>query len=66
MAVQFYLDGQRFTALNGGPQFPSSEAISLEVTCETQDGTDCYWGKLSEKGEEGPCGWIGSHEFLPG
>jgi predicted 3-demethylubiquinone-9 3-methyltransferase (glyoxalase superfamily) len=58
MTVEFELNGQRFTALNGGPQFQFNEAISLEVTCETQDEIDYYWEKLSEKGEEGQCGWL--------
>jgi len=58
MTVRFELDGQRFTALNGGPQFKFSEAISFQVMCETQDEVDRYWSKLSAGGEEGPCGWL--------
>ena len=58
LTVEFELNGQRFTALNGGPQFKFSEAISLEVTCETQQEIDYYWDKLVEGGEEGPCGWL--------
>jgi predicted 3-demethylubiquinone-9 3-methyltransferase (glyoxalase superfamily) len=58
MTVSFELDGQRFVALNGGPEFTFSEAISFEVTCETQEEVDTYWSKLSEGGEEGPCGWL--------
>jgi predicted 3-demethylubiquinone-9 3-methyltransferase (glyoxalase superfamily) len=58
MTVSFELDGQRFVALNGGPEFSFSEAISFEVSCETQDEVDSYWNRLSEGGEEGPCGWL--------
>ena len=56
LTVEFELNGQRFTALNGGPEFKFSEAISLEVTCQTQQEIDTYWDKLVEGGEEGfPC-----------
>ena len=58
MTVTFELDGQKFVALNGGPQFAFSEAISFQVSCETQDEVDYFWGRLSEGGEEGPCGWL--------
>ena len=58
LTVEFELNGQRFTALNGGPQFKFTEAISLEVTCESQQEIDYYWNKLVEGGEEGPCGWL--------
>ncbi len=58
MTVSFELDGQKFLALNGGPQFTFSEAISFQVSCETQDEVDAFWSKLSEGGEEGPCGWL--------
>ncbi len=58
LTVEFELNGQRFTALNGGPQFKFSEAISLEVTCETQQEMDEYWEKLGEDGEYGVCGWL--------
>jgi predicted 3-demethylubiquinone-9 3-methyltransferase (glyoxalase superfamily) len=58
MIVEFELDGQRFTALNGGPEFTFDEAISFQVSCESQDEVDMYWTKLSEGGEEGPCGWL--------
>jgi predicted 3-demethylubiquinone-9 3-methyltransferase (glyoxalase superfamily) len=58
MTVEFELDGQRFIALNGGPQFTFSEALSFQVNCESQDEVDSYWSKLSEGGEEGPCGWL--------
>ncbi len=58
MTVSFELDGQRFVALNGGPDFTFNEAISFEVDCETQEEVDTYWSKLSDGGEEGPCGWL--------
>ncbi len=58
--VAFELDGQAFTALNGGPMFKFSEAISLEVRCETQEEVDYYWDRLSEGGDEKAqqCGWL--------
>jgi predicted 3-demethylubiquinone-9 3-methyltransferase (glyoxalase superfamily) len=58
MTVTFELDGQRFVALNGGPDFTFNEAISFQVDCADQDEVDAYWSKLSEGGEEGPCGWL--------
>ena len=58
LTVDFELDGQRFTALNGGPQFKFTEAISLVVRCETQDEIDYYWEKLSEGGQKVECGWL--------
>jgi predicted 3-demethylubiquinone-9 3-methyltransferase (glyoxalase superfamily) len=58
MVVTFELDGQEYMALNGGPQFTFSEAISLFVRCETQEEVDELWEKLSEGGEKGPCGWL--------
>ena len=58
MTVTFELDGQRFVALNGGPDFTFSEAISFEVECGDQDEVDTYWDTLSEGGEPGPCGWL--------
>ena len=58
MTVTFELDGQRFVALNGGPDFTFSEAISFEVECDDQDEVDSYWNTLSEGGEQGPCGWL--------
>lgn len=58
MIVVFELQGQRFSALNGGPQFQFSEAISLQVHCETQEEVDYYWEKLSAGGAEGQCGWL--------
>jgi predicted 3-demethylubiquinone-9 3-methyltransferase (glyoxalase superfamily) len=58
MSVEFELDGQRVIGINGGPQFTFSEAVSLQVNCETQDEVDYYWERLSDGGEEGPCGWL--------
>ena len=58
MTVEFELEGQPFVALNGGPEFTFSEAISYQVSCETQEEVDRYWTTLSEGGEEGPCGWL--------
>ena len=57
MTVEFELDGQRFVAINGGPQFKFDEAVSFQITCETQDEIDYYWDKLTDGGSEGPCGW---------
>jgi len=58
MTATFELDGQRFVALNGGPNFTFNEAISFQVSCENQDEVDRYWDTLSEGGEPGPCGWL--------
>ncbi len=60
MVVEFELDGQRFTALNGGPQFTFNEAISLQVMCDTQAEVDYYWDKLSAGGDPKAqqCGWL--------
>jgi predicted 3-demethylubiquinone-9 3-methyltransferase (glyoxalase superfamily) len=58
MAVNFELDGQPFLALNGGPEFTFTEAVSFQVHCETQEEVDEYWSKLSEGGEESQCGWL--------
>jgi predicted 3-demethylubiquinone-9 3-methyltransferase (glyoxalase superfamily) len=60
MTVAFALDGQSFTALNGGPMFKFNEAISFQVNCETQEGVDYYWAKLSEGGDSNAqqCGWL--------
>lgn len=58
MTVSFELDGQRFTALNGGPDFKFNEAISFEVACKDQAEVDEFWSTLSEGGEQGPCGWL--------
>ena len=58
MTVAFQLDGQEFVALNGGPQFKFTEAISLVVNCQTQEEVDEYWQKLSDGGQEIQCGWL--------
>ncbi len=58
LTVDFELAGQAYMALNGGPQFPFTEAISLMVDCETQEEVDRLWAKLSEGGGEGQCGWL--------
>jgi predicted 3-demethylubiquinone-9 3-methyltransferase (glyoxalase superfamily) len=58
MTITFQIEGQEFIALNGGPQFKFTEAISLLVNCETQQEVDELWAKLSQGGEEGPCGWL--------
>jgi predicted 3-demethylubiquinone-9 3-methyltransferase (glyoxalase superfamily) len=56
MTVEFELEGQKFLALNGGPQF--DEAVSFQILCETQAEIDYFWSKLSQGGHEGPCGWL--------
>jgi predicted 3-demethylubiquinone-9 3-methyltransferase (glyoxalase superfamily) len=58
MAVEFELSGQKFAALNGGPQFKFDEAISFQIHCATQDEVDYFWARLTEGGKEGPCGWL--------
>jgi predicted 3-demethylubiquinone-9 3-methyltransferase (glyoxalase superfamily) len=58
MTVVFELDGQEFIALNGGPLFKFTEAISFSVDCKTQKEVDEFWETLSEGGEEGQCGWL--------
>ena len=58
MTVEFTLDSQEFTALNAGPQFPFTEAVSFVVNCGSQDEVDYYWGKLSAGGKEVQCGWL--------
>lgn len=60
MTVEFELDGQIFTALNGGPTFQFNEAISFQVSCKTQDEVDYYWNHLSQGGDEQAqqCGWL--------
>lgn len=59
MVVAFELDGQPFTALNGGPIFKFDEAVSFQVLCDTQDEIDYYWDALTKGGgQEGPCGWL--------
>lgn len=60
MTVAFELDGQPFTALNGGPYFQFNEAVSLQISCETQEEVDYYWEKLAEGGDPAAqqCGWL--------
>ncbi|MGW5274847.1 VOC family protein [Streptomyces sp. NPDC004044] len=58
MTVEFRLAGQEYIALNGGPQFPFTEAISLSVDCESQAEVDELWAKLTDGGEESQCGWL--------
>ncbi len=58
MVATFQLEGQEFIALNGGPHFKFTEAISLVVNCETQDEVDAFWEKLSAGGAKGQCGWL--------
>jgi predicted 3-demethylubiquinone-9 3-methyltransferase (glyoxalase superfamily) len=58
MTVDFTIDGLRFTALNGGPEYVLNESFSLLINCKDQDEVDRYWKLLSEGGEEGRCGWL--------
>jgi predicted 3-demethylubiquinone-9 3-methyltransferase (glyoxalase superfamily) len=58
MTIKFQLDGQEFLALNGGPEFHFTEAISFSVDCENQEEIDTLWEKLSEGGEKVQCGWL--------
>lgn len=58
LTIAFELDGQKFTALNGGPMFKFTEAISFVVRCDSQQEVDEYWTKLSAGGSEGQCGWL--------
>jgi predicted 3-demethylubiquinone-9 3-methyltransferase (glyoxalase superfamily) len=58
MTVTFELDGQQLIALNGGPQFPFTEAVSFQVPCETQADVDRYWAAFTDGGQEGQCGWV--------
>ena len=58
LTVDFVLDGQDYTAINGGPEFTFDEAISLLINCADQDEVDYYWQKLTEGGEESQCGWL--------
>src|SRR6266478_4069546 len=54
----FDIEGKKFLALNGGPQFKFNDAVSFQVHCETQEEIDYFWSKLADGGEEGPCGWL--------
>jgi predicted 3-demethylubiquinone-9 3-methyltransferase (glyoxalase superfamily) len=58
ITISFELDGQKFTALNGGPNFKFNEAISMVVRCDSQEEVDYHWTKLSAGGAESQCGWL--------
>ena len=58
LTASFTLDGQEYLALNGGPQFPQTEAISFQIMCKDQEEADHYWNHLVEGGEESQCGWL--------
>ena len=58
MTVEYEIEGQKFLALNGGPQFKFNEAVSFQILCETQAEVDYFWSRLTEGGAEGPCGWL--------
>lgn len=58
MTVEFEIEGVKFLALNGGPQFKLDEAVSFQILCETQADIDYFWSKLSQGGEESHCGWL--------
>ncbi|MBZ3901340.1 VOC family protein [Streptomyces brasiliscabiei] len=58
LTVDFVANGQRFVALNGGPMFKFTEAVSFQILCADQDEIDYYWNSLTEGGEPGPCGWL--------
>ncbi len=58
LTVEFELNGQKFLGLNGGPEFPLTEAVSFIVNCESQAEVDYYWEKLTEGGQEVQCGWL--------
>jgi len=65
MTVSFTLDGQEFMALNGGPQFSFSQAVSFMIACETQEELDRYWERLGEGGQYLECGWLTDKYGLP-
>jgi len=58
MSVEFELNGNRIVGINGGPEYTFSEATSLQIRCDDQEEIDHYWERLTEGGEEGPCGWL--------
>lgn len=58
VTVEWELDGQRFVGINGGPQFPFTEAVSFQVDCKDQAEVDHYWERLTDGGEEVQCGWL--------
>jgi predicted 3-demethylubiquinone-9 3-methyltransferase (glyoxalase superfamily) len=70
LTVNFVLDGQPFTAINGGPAFTFDEAVSMLIECADQDEVDYYWEKLLDGGQESQCGWLKarfcfSWQFVP-
>ena len=58
MTIEFELDGERLVGINGGPQFPFTEAVSLQIDCADQQEVDYYWEALTDGGEPGQCGWL--------
>ncbi len=58
IVVNFQLNGHKFMALNGGPNFKFNESISFMISCDNQEEVDYYWGKLTNEGKEGMCGWL--------
>ncbi|MEX1108217.1 MAG: VOC family protein [Dongiaceae bacterium] len=58
LTVEFEINRQKFVALNGGPNFKFTEAISFQVPCGSQEEIDYFWNRLGDGGEEGPCGWV--------
>lgn len=58
VTVEFELRGQRFVGINGGPAFPFTEAVSFQITCESQEEVDYYWERLTDGGQEVQCGWL--------
>jgi predicted 3-demethylubiquinone-9 3-methyltransferase (glyoxalase superfamily) len=58
MTIEFEIEGHKFLALNGGPQFKFNEAVSFQIHCDTQAEVDYFWSNLADGGEEGPCGWL--------
>jgi predicted 3-demethylubiquinone-9 3-methyltransferase (glyoxalase superfamily) len=58
ITAAFEIEGLRFTALNGGPQFPFTEAVSFVIHCQTQGEVDHFWSRLTEGGSESQCGWL--------
>jgi predicted 3-demethylubiquinone-9 3-methyltransferase (glyoxalase superfamily) len=58
LTVEFELDGERFVAINGGPEFTFDEAVSFQINCADQEEIDYFWTTLSDGGQEGPCGWL--------
>jgi predicted 3-demethylubiquinone-9 3-methyltransferase (glyoxalase superfamily) len=65
MTVGFELMGQEFVALNGGPNYTFNQAISFQILCDSQEEVDRYWERLTDGGEEGPCGWLTDRFGVP-